>query len=343
MFRKRNAQQLKPTLEERSLWLEKGILRIPLDTPYPVDAVNLVLLLGDPPALIDTGLIFPGNMERLQESLASVDLKIEDIGEIYLTHPHLDHFGLTAQIAKRSGASVYVWEHCAHRFEDYLDLWEQERPVFIELLSNSGCDGTAISKMAKEKTQYHSVAEPFEITDTFSVDRPRMIAGKHLCTPMHVPGHSPWCVAFWLEESQSMVLGDLVLERITPNPLWYPPNATPPTWQGILAYQSSLQRVLDLPVKAAIPGHGRGVLEPASILERALRHQLLRGQRLEILLEGGPKHAFELAGELFGPALARQALFLVMSEVFRHLDRLIQLEKVEKQTGSCEYYRKIAT
>lgn len=324
---------------EKEWMLELGILRVPFDTPFPVEPVNALLIKGEPNAIIDCGLSLPGNWERLERSCQELGFETKDIGEIYLTHPHLDHFGLAQKIVDCSGAKVFAWEFSAERFKAYPKNWFSEREVFLELLAVSGVEQAMLNKTRETPSSFKRIAQAVKITDPFAVETKKMIAGRLLADILHVPGHSPWCNAFWFKEQGILVGGDLILERITPNPIWYPSDLVPSDWQGLQVFQRSLRRIRELPVKQIIPGHGFSFQGLEKILDRAITRQVLRRDRLHTLLQGEAKTAFQCANELFGESVTKRSLFLVMSETLRHLDWLLEENKISQQTESPKTYQ----
>ena len=68
---------------------------------------------GDPLTLIDTGPCDDEALTALEAGLASVGVRVEDIELVLVTHHHLDHSGLAATIAERSGARIAAYERAA--------------------------------------------------------------------------------------------------------------------------------------------------------------------------------------------------------------------------------------
>src|SRR3954471_7078519 len=87
-------------------------VRLPLPLPH-VGSVNAWLLPGEPLTLIDTGPCNEEALTALETGLARGGVRIEDIELILVTHHHLDHSGLAATIAARSGARIAAYERAA--------------------------------------------------------------------------------------------------------------------------------------------------------------------------------------------------------------------------------------
>lgn len=67
-------------------------LRIP--TPFAIGAVNVYLIHGDSPTLIDTCPDWPPARQALTAALAEEGLAPRDITRVLVTHGHSDYSGL---------------------------------------------------------------------------------------------------------------------------------------------------------------------------------------------------------------------------------------------------------
>lgn len=66
----------------------------------------VVITEGTDVTLIDTG--YPGDLGRVEQSLAAVGRRVEDVVAILITHAHIDHIGALPELARRSGATVHT-------------------------------------------------------------------------------------------------------------------------------------------------------------------------------------------------------------------------------------------
>src|SRR3954447_13744836 len=88
------------------------IVQIPLPLPH-IGSVNVWLLRGDPVTLVDTGPLREDALAALERGLVDAGTRLEDIERVLVTHHHLDHSGLAATIAERSGARVGALDRAA--------------------------------------------------------------------------------------------------------------------------------------------------------------------------------------------------------------------------------------
>ena len=85
---------------------EAGIHAIPLPTSFAVGPVNSYLIEDDPLTLVDAGPNSATAFAALEDGLAALGHRVEDLGLILVTHQHLDHMGLVGLLARRSGAEL---------------------------------------------------------------------------------------------------------------------------------------------------------------------------------------------------------------------------------------------
>lgn len=84
-----------------------GVTRIALPLPGLPHGVNVHLVRGDgPTTLVDSAMPLPGAMTALEAGLAAAGSSLEDLDLVLLTHHHLDHTGLAAEIVGRTDATI---------------------------------------------------------------------------------------------------------------------------------------------------------------------------------------------------------------------------------------------
>src|SRR4051794_24589476 len=112
-------------------------LRIPLPLPN-IGHVNAWLLKGEPLTLIDTGPHNDEALRALEVGLAREGVRVEDIELVLVTHHHLDHSGLAATIAARSGARVGAYERAAAYGSHLEERGEADRSFSLALMRHHG-------------------------------------------------------------------------------------------------------------------------------------------------------------------------------------------------------------
>ena len=78
---------------ETMINLKNKISAISIPTPFPVGDVNAYVIKGDALTLIDAGLKTEEARQALIAGLKDLNLQLEDIEQIVITHHHVDHVG----------------------------------------------------------------------------------------------------------------------------------------------------------------------------------------------------------------------------------------------------------
>src|SRR3954454_10581388 len=112
-------------------------VRIPLPLPH-IGSVNAWLLRGSPLTLLDTGPREDEALDALEAGLAREGVRVEEIELVLATHHHLDHTGLTATIAARSGAQVAMLDRVADYGARYEDRIAGDRRFSLALMRHHG-------------------------------------------------------------------------------------------------------------------------------------------------------------------------------------------------------------
>ena len=93
-------------------------VRIPLPLPH-IGSVNAWLLRGRPADADRHGPVRRRGADRARGGPGGAGVRLEDIELVLVTHHHLDHSGLAATIAARSGARIAAYERAAAYGRDY--------------------------------------------------------------------------------------------------------------------------------------------------------------------------------------------------------------------------------
>lgn len=136
---------------------------------------------------------------------------------------------------------------------------------------------------------------------------------------LHTPGHASDHVCLRLAESGVVLTGDHVLGRGTTVVAW--PDG------DMVAYLSSLERLLAVDAPLLYPGHGPVVERPAALVHEYLKHRAEREQQVLAALAAGDATPAEIvvrvyadADPLLHPAAERS--------VRAHLDKLVAEDRV---------------
>jgi len=160
---------------------------------------------------------------------------------------------------------------------------------------------------------------------------------------LHTPGHTPGSCSFAREANRTLICGDCVIKRITPNPIVSPDPVDPERrFPSLAEYLVSLAKMRSYKPTLAYSGHGEPVTDFEEIFNRYVRAIDERQKNVLNLVENGGSTAFEVAQKLFAKSFDHDVhRFLAVSEAIAHLDYAESEGKaaVELKDG-IEVYRK---
>ena len=316
-----------------------NIIQLSIPTPFYVGDVNVYLIKEDPITLIDVGPKTKEAAAALREKLGRHGVKFSDVRRIVLTHAHEDHCGLAKQVrdeAKNAEILIHEWE-TGHLFGRLAH--DEHR----QLMLRSGVPDAVFSGM---KTLYEEVSL---LTDSladgeFSALRDEMELEfeSGSLKVLHTPGHTPGSCSFAREADRTLICGDCVLKRITPNPIVSPDPVDPTKrFKSLAEYLVSLAKLRSFSPTLAYGGHGEPVTDFEEIFHRYVRAIDDRQKRVIALAAGAGTTAFEVAQRLFPDSFDHDVhRFLAISEAIAHLDYAESEGKILIETsGGVEFYR----
>ncbi|MBA3242338.1 MAG: MBL fold metallo-hydrolase [Acidobacteria bacterium] len=316
-----------------------NIIPISLPTPFYVGPVNVYLIAEEPLTLIDTGPKTREALEALREGLRRARVRVSDIRRIVLTHAHEDHCGLAKALrdeAKDAEVFVHGWEtgHRVGRLE------HDEHRALLERAGVPAEDLAALRRMYEGVRQYADALEDHEHAEL--VDDDELKFEKGALRVLHTPGHTPGSCSFLREADRTIIAGDCVLKRITPNPVLSPDPFDPTRrFHSLAEYLVSLARLRSLAPTLVYGGHGDAVEDFEELFQRYLRAINERQADVIRLLPKAGATAWDISLELF-PGTDDIHRFLAVSESVAHLDLAHSENKiaVELSSDGREVYRK---
>lgn len=316
------------------------IIPISLPTPFYIGPVNVYLIAEDPVTLIDTGPKTKEANDALHEGLRRARLRVSDIRRIVLTHAHEDHCGLARSVrdeAKDAEVLVHAWEtgHRVGRLE-----YEEHRALLVR----AGVPPQAIETMRRMYEGVRQYADSFDANEYGELhDEAELEFESGTLRIVHTPGHTPGSCSFVREADRTVIAGDCVLKRITPNPVLSPDPINPAKRFASLAeYLVSLARLRTFAPTLVHGGHGDPVNDFEELFNRYLR--AIRERQTEVirLLPKTGGSAWEIAREMF-PGADDMHQFLAVSEAVAHLDLAHSEGKIEVEfADGKEVYRPIS-
>lgn len=323
-------------------WFNESMKIVPisLPTPFYIGAVNVYLVKEDPVTLIDTGPKTRDAIDALRAGLRANGLTTGDIRRLVLTHAHEDHCGLARSLrdeAQDAEVFVHGWEtgHRAARLEHEENL---------RLLQRAGVPDDEIQSMRRlyeEVRQYADSLDEDHCRELIDGDELEFDTGG--LRVVHTPGHTPGSCSFVREADRTVIAGDCVLKRITPNPVIAVDPIDPSRrFRSLAEYLVSLARVRSFAPTLVFGGHGDPVHDFEELFNRYLK--LIR-ERQTTVIASIPKSgatAWEVSRTMF-PDADDVHRFLAVSEAVAHLDYAESEGKIAVEiSDGQEVYRKLA-
>ena len=311
---------------------EQGIYCLPIPTPFAVGRVNVYLIDDDPLTLLDTGPNSGRALDELEQGLAGLGRRIEDLELLVISHQHMDHLGLVDILQRRSGADVAALDLLAPWLARYGEFQDADDAFAGAVMSRHGIpDETRLA--------LRSVSHAFRGWGSkATVTRPLYDGGTlelrdRTLRVLHRPGHSPSDTVFHDPERRTLLAADHLIRHISSNPLIARPLDAPlddadaagtiERPKSLVAYLESLSatRAMD-DVDLVLPGHGEAFTGHAELIDERVRLHERRASKIHKMLDERPLTAFEIAQRMWGNVAVTQA-YLTLSEVLGHMDLLL--------------------
>jgi len=214
-----------------------------INTPYIVGEVHCYsATLDGELALFDCG---PPTDEAFAALQSRIDLS--RLKYLFLTHCHIDHYGLAARIAKTSGARVLIPRADVVKFR-HRDLY---RSQLAALLAEIGLDTDIIHQIREKLEREHrmiSLPADFEIVE--ESDLPARLGIRCISCP----GHSQSDMVYACDDDA--VTGDILLRNISQVPVLALDLGTlSGRFRNYDAYCTSLLSLGNLRGLRILPGH----------------------------------------------------------------------------------------
>lgn len=260
--------------------LAPGIRRIlaPNPSAMTLHGTNTYILGSGSVAVIDPG---PALYAHLDAIMAALD-PAERISHILVTHAHLDHSGLCARLARKTGAPVYAYGTAQSGRSKAM----QRLPMSAEIGGGEGLD--------------HGFAPDVLLSDGASIAGDSW-AVEAIHTPGHLGGHL--CFA----SDGILFSGDHVMG-------WSTSLVSPPDGD-MTDYMASLDRLARRRWDLLLPAHGAPVPDPAKRIAELIAHRRAREAALMAAIVAGASDIATLTRVVYPdipptlrPAAARNTL-----------------------------------
>ncbi|MDP8255445.1 MAG: MBL fold metallo-hydrolase [Candidatus Alcyoniella australis] len=293
-----------------------ALIKVP--TPFGVGRANCILIKRDPLTVVDCGTNTDRSYSALVRGLAQAGVEPRDLQRIVITHLHLDHSGLVQRLVDASGAQVLCHPRLIDQFAELYEHWKIDNSHIEALSPYLGLSPEParmqrrIAEMIRNLGCEYADALPLNPGESLEFDGASWQV-------LHTPGHTPYCLSLYDRAGRTLISGDFLLEKITPNPLLHRPSEPGALGLDALVMMlDSLAKIRSLKIDSVLPGHGSAFGDPRLLIQSQLQHRRQRHGQLLDALEPGPLNAHELIACLF-PNLPPTEIFLGLSEVMAHV------------------------
>jgi glyoxylase-like metal-dependent hydrolase (beta-lactamase superfamily II) len=293
------------------LELAAGIRRVTFALPLGIDHVHCYLLpaSGGGWIVVDTGLGLPDAGEGWARVLDELDDQVE---RIVITHFHPDHVGAAADLAALTSAPVHQgaddYDQCVRTWGEVRN--DERMPAYLRI---HGVPESEVESFRPEAAAFVRLVR-------FARDPEVLGAGDRIdgWEVLHLPGHADGHLA--LLRDGILIAGDTLLGSITPNVGLYPDSRPDPLGD----YLTSLERIIELDPRLALPGHHEPIEDPAGRARELIAHHGERLERTAEALDGRPQSAYAVSFSLFPEPLSPTLRRFALAETRAHLEYLVR-------------------
>jgi glyoxylase-like metal-dependent hydrolase (beta-lactamase superfamily II) len=257
---------------------------------------SVYLIRGEKTALIDTG---PGasTLGAVEQAIEELGMSIGDIDLILNTHLHWDHTGGNTVLQNASNAQIFIHTDEADYLENpelYIDWYLV--PAIEVILGQE--------YVVEEKEKFLKLAVSPMTVDRRLEDGDIIELGAGLdLQVVHLPGHSPGSVGYYIEEAGIIFVGDSV-EGV------HGVRGALPVIDDLEAYEKSLERLLEMPLKVMVKAHpSESITIPGSLVVRDGEIKQFLEESLEFT------HALREAAESVAPGFPERSFWELYDEV----------------------------
>ncbi len=277
-------------------------IRVP--TPFAVGDVNCYVIDGRPLTLIDTGTKTEESLAALGTGFEQLGHRLGDIEQLVITHGHVDHMGLAAEIARscealgRSRPCVLVHTDDMARVAQYEDFTKQRMKSYASIMRCSGVPAKDAPHVTEQLITHYFVSMGESVPDVHPlVEGDVLQSGIGELEVLWVPGHSQGSICLVNEENRLVFGGDHILGDISSNPSL---DFDVATEIPMLTYLRSLAKMLPLDRFTVLPGHRKPILNLRQRVDELKKDYARKLKLAEGTLGSKPRTVYEISRVIYG-------------------------------------------
>ncbi|MFW9898284.1 MAG: MBL fold metallo-hydrolase [Candidatus Thorarchaeota archaeon] len=306
---------------------------------WPASANIFVIKDEDGVVLIEVGCGLKKFTKKLFKKLDELNLKLNDIHTIVISHAHPDHMGGMDAIYEKINPSDV---------EIIINEIEKDSALNIELL-NSSFDMDLLEKyfeseleflVSSSRTQRDNSGRRLDINRNFKTycamsqlpeeayihtikENDILKLGNYKFKVLTTPGHALGHTSFYELNHKFLLSGDLIGEFGT---AWYSPSSG-----GAIGYLSSLEKVEKHPIKYIYPSHGNKLYNVKERINQIRSKIMIKDDIILENLEKKPHTILELIKLFYKTKLSQ--IFPGVAIIESHLIKLEMENKIKRKNN----------
>ncbi|MCR1897623.1 MBL fold metallo-hydrolase [Irregularibacter muris] len=311
------------------------VIKIPLPN-NPLKNLNSYYIKGEERnLLVDTGFNSEVCYQAMKEGLKKLKVDMNST-DIFLTHIHSDHIGLSYRIASKN-SKIYISDIDKKYLDEFLNnhYWN----YMLNKFKGSGFSMEEFEQNSKYNplTAYLPPREiKYEtIVDNFTID-----LGNYTLRSIITPGHTPGHMCLYEENEKLLFSGDHILFDISPNI---------GTWNNfenpLGKYIESLEKIKDMNIEHTFSAHRSTIGNHRERIEQLIQHHRKRLEEAynAVLITPGIT-AYEVASKMKWSIRSKNwndfpivQKFFAVNEAESHLEYLITSGKIKAELVDGKY------
>jgi glyoxylase-like metal-dependent hydrolase (beta-lactamase superfamily II) len=292
--------------------------------------------------LIDAGLNFTDWEKSFFSELEKLNISIEDVDYLIVTHEHPDHLGLMNSL-KRKNPHIQILMHELTQDSmswmintDNISEKQKTSKELSQQMIKYGVSQKQGERIMKFLTAMRSFTQ-YQAPDRILRDNEEISIGGNTLKTIWTPGHSLGHICIFNENTSHLFAGDHILSRITPHigsymvPTDISENYQSYDFNNVLKYYlESLDRIDALHPKIIFPAHQEVIYDSHKRILEMKEHHRNRLFEISRLIEKNPLTPFKISQIHFGDDLDEINTYLGLGEALSHLIYLEHQNKVKR-------------